>query len=103
MKTVIITIIFCFLFCSAQTQISFDTSAHFLAISSGKVLRLTKGVSFVGTGKEGQIKTSIKNNVAILGVSLSDTVSAAQFAGIFFDKIPRLKQGVAIWRYKPWN
>ncbi|MFH0758891.1 MAG: Sip1-related alpha-galactosidase [Bacteroidota bacterium] len=26
-----------------------------------------------------------------------------QVAGFFFDKVPGFKQGVEIWRYKPWN
>ena len=33
----------------------------------------------------------------------NNSVKGADFIGMFFDSIPQFKQGVAIWRYKPWN
>jgi hypothetical protein len=32
-----------------------------------------------------------------------ERIGADEFAGVFFDEIPSLKQGVTLWRYKPWN
>lgn len=88
---------------SSRSQISADHSNNILTISDGKVQRLSNGMPFVEAKTKGSINVSVKNNVALLSVKLSDTLDASRFAGVFFDNIPGLKQGIAIWRYKPWN
>ena len=83
---------------SAQAQIRFDTSKHLLDIRYDNNVRLINGVSIMESDKAGTIETSIKNNVALLSVALSDTIGATQFAGVFFNNIRDLKQGVTLWR-----
>ncbi len=103
MKKIIHVFVLSSIICSAQAQISFDTSKHVLDIQYANVVRLTNGVSVIESGNSATIRTSIKNNVALLSIAVSDTIGAKQFAGVFFNNIPSLKQGVTLWRYKPWN
>ena len=88
---------------SAKSQIAIDTSKHVLHIKFANVVRLTNGVALVETRPSATINTSMKNNVVLLSLSATNTIGAKQFAGVFFNNIPQLKQGVTIWRYKPWN
>lgn len=84
-------------------QVTCSTSNHFLTINDGKIKRVIDGAGFVDTEQKGNIETSIKNNVVILNLVLADTIGGKKFGGIFFSNIPQLKQGITIWRYKPWN
>ena len=45
------------------------------------------------------------NEVAILSIGFDKPVDwgADDYGGIFFDNQPEYKQGVCLWRYKPWN
>jgi hypothetical protein len=88
---------------TASAQISLTTEGHTLSIRTGKTKRLVKGVGLVQSAVSGRIQAAIKNGVALLRLSSPNAIGANQFAGIFFDNIPNLKQGVSIWRYKPWN
>ncbi|MFI5186922.1 MAG: Sip1-related alpha-galactosidase [Chitinophagales bacterium] len=103
MKHIVSIFILFGLFTSAYTQISSAVTSNGLNISAGKVQRLTNGTGFIEAKKAGHINISIKNDVALLSLDITDTIGARQFAGIFFNNIPQLKQGVTIWRYKPWN
>jgi len=51
------------------------------------------------------VKASDNENVVGFYMQANGNNSAKgnDFIGMFFDSIPRYKQGVAIWRYKPWN
>jgi raffinose synthase len=103
MRRLINGFILLFIISSSQAQISFEKSEMSLAIIDGKAQRLTGGIGIIGARQGGTIKTSIKNDVALLDLIVADTIGVNQFAGVFFNNIPQLKQGVTIWRYKPWN
>jgi len=102
MKFVISAFLIC-IFSSTNAQISIDTLVDGFSINENHIQRLTAASGYVGTRKDGRISISVKNNVALLSLSIADTVAADQFAGVFFNNIPGLNQGVIIWRYKPWN
>jgi len=50
-------------------------------------------------------QTSEKGNIIAFFLSPNDMHSSSgkDFLGVFFKDIPAYKQGVAMWRYKPWN
>src|SRR4051812_25940155 len=103
MRKLICGFMLLFMISSSEAQILLDTSKHELNISTGKIQRLTDGVGFIDNKQTGSIQAAIKNDVALLNLTITDTIGAKQNAGIFFDNIPQLKHGVTIWRYKPWN
>lgn len=92
-----------FIYLSAQAQVSFDSSNRSLNINFGNVQRISNGVGLIASKEAGRVNAIVKNGVAILSLSIGSTVGSNQFAGVFFNKIPQFKQGVVIWRYKPWN
>ena len=65
--------------------------------------RLTNG----NIGIEGNTGTAfyrLQNDVALLSVlPASQQIADTAAAGVFFNNIPQYKQGVILWRYKPWN
>ena len=66
-------------------------------LNGGKVLTNTSTTSFI-------INKKIENDVALFSLSGSSLqVADTSFAGLFFNQIPQYKQGITIWRYKPWN
>ncbi len=103
MKKIIGAIALISIAASSYSQLTFSRSKAALSINDGKVTRLINGVALVGSTAKGNINASIKNEVALLSLVLSDTINASQAAGVFFDNIPGLKQGITVWRYKPWN
>ena len=103
MRKIFCGVILLFISSSLTAQISFDRSNKSLSINTGKVQRLNSGIGLVGEKQAGSIRTSVKNDVALLSLVTTDAVDAKEFAGVFFGAIPELRQGVTIWRYKPWN
>lgn len=87
----------------AEAQLSIDTSQQGLRISFNKVQRIVNGVGLVQSKEPGRIKASVENGVAVLSLATNQVIGSKDFAGVFFDNIPQLKQGITIWRYKPWN
>ena len=43
---------------------------------------------------------NISDNIVLFSFSAKDTLSSAS---VLFDSIPGFRQGMTIWRYKPWN
>ncbi|MDQ0638460.1 raffinose synthase [Pedobacter sp. W3I1] len=92
-----------FLLCgTAKAQISIETSAAKLEVKFNKKVRLMSGVGLSGQHQQA-IKSYLKNDVLLLRLNINKALDTGQFSGVFFDNIPGLKQGVTIWRYKPWN
>ena len=54
---------------------------------------------------EAPISIDIVDDFAIISLSPNGNLpeNSKEFIGTFFDEIPNFKQGVTIWRYKPWN
>ncbi|MEO6454960.1 MAG: hypothetical protein ABIN97_12840, partial [Ginsengibacter sp.] len=102
MKYIRITFLF-LLSLPLQAQVSLVSLKQGLQINFNKVIRLANGVGLQSTATNVVVNSSIKNGVVILKLSPSVKIGASDFAGVFFDAIPHLKQGVTIWRYKPWN
>jgi hypothetical protein len=104
MKTVIVVVFAFFtITITVNAQITVDTSKSVLEIKTGGATRLLNGKGFSQAGKAASIQTLVKDDVALLNLRTSETIGATEFAGVFFNNIPNLKQGVTIWRYKPWN
>ena len=103
MKKRIFLIAYFFSIVSANAQVAIDSSKFNFDIKLNKTLRLTNASGFVGANKLGNIKTTVENEVVLLKLTSVVTIDSKEFAGIFFDNIPNLKQGVTLWRYKPWN
>lgn len=93
---------------------------HILAISqtlaineTGKTFALNWGGKERLTGGSGAIqheagqfpvRKTVRDGVALLTLLNNKTdVKSQNFAGVFFNNIPQLRQGVTLWRYKPWN
>ncbi len=52
-----------------------------------------------------EIRAEVSGDFVLLSM-LADTTAQPlpqQYIGCFFDSIPDMKQGITIWRYKPWN
>jgi hypothetical protein len=100
-------LLFVFIFLSftvrLTAQIIFDPGKEELKIKYNNVLRLTGGKGYTEAGTVIKVNTLVNNNVALLNLTPSGTIGPDQYAGIFFNDIPQLKQGITIWRYKPWN
>ena len=73
---------------SLTAQISFDISKKSLSINTGKVQRLNSGIGLVGEKQTGSIRTSVKNDVALLSLVTTDAVDAKEFAGVFLVPFP---------------
>jgi len=79
-----------------------------IEIKSDATIRISGGniITSIHVPREQiDIVSKIDGGVVLLSIQCKKPVtwSASDFAGIFFDKIPAYKQGVVLWRYKPWN
>jgi raffinose synthase len=90
-------------FSSSQAQVSFNRSGGSLTIYTGKMQRLTGGIGLIDGTQNQNIKTAIRNDVALFELNTPGASDTNGFAGVFFNNIPQLKHGITIWRYKPWN
>jgi raffinose synthase len=67
----------------------------------------TDGFRFVHSKKELELavrKSEIDNVLGFyLKADSGEMHDGNQFIGLFFKQIPEFRQGVQIWRYKPWN
>jgi raffinose synthase len=90
--------------CIAQrTDLRLDKDNR-LSVQWNKIERLSKGEALLQNNKKLPVKFRLVNDVAILWSPLTGTsMPANDYAGIFFDNLPNYKQGVVLWRYKPWN
>ena len=70
----------------SQRDTKFDFSEH--AIEATVIVKATDNDNVVGFYIQAKGNNSPKGT---------------DFTGLFFDSIPQFYQGVAIWRYKPWN
>ena len=57
------------------------------------------------TEKTPPIKAEIIGDFIALGLTSKGTpiIGPDEFYGTFFESIPAFKQGITLWRYKPWN
>lgn len=90
--------------CTAQkTSVRLDKSSR-LTIEWNKTERLSNGEALLQNNRKLPVKFRLANDVAIVWSPLINTsIPGNDYAGIFFDNLPNYKQGVALWRYKPWN
>lgn len=93
---------------TAAQQISVVRKGTAIEIESGDLARISGGTIVTNSPNSSEkfdIISKVDGGVALLSVQNKSPVSwsATDFAGIFFDKIPSYKQGVVLWRYKPWN
>jgi hypothetical protein len=89
---------------SAQT-VSFHEAGESFSVYWGGQERLRGGNGIVQNQNQSfATQKTIRNEVALLTLRTGNTqITGQEFAGIFFDNIPQLAQGLTIWRYKPWN
>lgn len=90
--------------CIAQkTDLRLDKDNR-LNIGWNKMERLSNGEALLQNSRKLPVKFRLVNDVAILWLPLTGiSIPANEYAGIFFDNLPNYKQGVTLWRYKPWN
>lgn len=71
------------------------------------VTRKTHHFDFLKGDKKATVIVKKSDNENVVGFYMqtngNNSTQGNDFIGMFFDSIPRYKQGVAIWRYKPWN
>jgi raffinose synthase len=103
MKKINLSIALLFLCCVTRAQVVIDSSQLNLKIKFNNIVRLLNANGIVSGTKAGTIKSSVKDGVTLLKLVWPGTIKPTEFAGIFFNNIPHLKQGVTMWRYKPWN
>ncbi|HTE23790.1 Sip1-related alpha-galactosidase [Flavitalea sp.] len=91
---------------------SYSYSQHTEVISASNKLilkwnkkeRLSGGIATIINHKDISVKYQLVNDVTLLWMAMPPApLKANEIAGIFFDEAPQYKQGVALWRYKPWN
>jgi raffinose synthase len=58
-----------------------------------------------GALSKADVSLVVDSNILVVSLSPngSEPEDAQSFVGSFFDEMPEFKQGVTIWRYKPWN
>ncbi len=87
----------------AQTATTLDSN-NILTVTWNNIPRLLNGIT---SSPNAKLKLAVRrsdNDVSLLYVLPNgQTIAPSEFAGIFFDDMPGYKQGVALWRYKPWN
>jgi hypothetical protein len=103
MKKIIGCLPFLLLCLTLKAQVSLDTAGNHFDIKYNDAPRLVQATGFVGPNKTGTIRDTIKDEVVLLKLALPGAIKSTEFAGMFFNEIPNLKQAVTIWRYKPWN
>ena len=123
----IVSFMFGYLTAVGQSKVSYKTTDIGLEIiykgnirfAGGKPLLQGKTMSLSGLSKKSntytfgfnesaELKTTLipeGDNIWGMKLSLADKEihDGKEFAGFFFDEIPGFKNGVEIWRYKPWN
>ena len=90
--------------CKAQETVVRLDKDNRLNIEWNKIERLSNGEALLQNGKKLSVKFRVVDDVAIVWSPIINTsIPGNDYAGIFFDNLPDYKQGVALWRYKPWN
>ncbi|MBC7745587.1 MAG: alpha-galactosidase [Flavobacterium sp.] len=103
MKKLTISItLFLLVFC-VKAQVSITVRKTGSDINFGKVIRLSSATPLTGKQQKGTIQSKIKNDVILMNLLMPGRMEPKEFAGVFFNEIPDLKQGLTLWRYKPWN
>ncbi len=103
MKELVAICISLFFAAQLKAQIVIDSAKDDLKITYGNTLRMSGGKGYIESGASAKINSAVNNNVVLLKLIPPETIGSKQYAGIFFNDIPLLKQGITIWRYKPWN
>ncbi|MEP7143748.1 MAG: Sip1-related alpha-galactosidase [Ferruginibacter sp.] len=86
-----------------KTTVTFGNQNSLTLRWNGKE-RLSHGAASLQGNPLNSVKHKVVNDVTLLWILLNhETVNSSDIAGIFFDDAPGYKQGVALWRYKPWN
>jgi raffinose synthase len=85
-----------------RTEVKPGTS-NSISINWNNKERLSNGLGLLQNGQSIPVRNRVTNDVTLLWTLPNKNIAATDFAGIFFDDIAEYKQGVAIWRYKPWN
>ncbi|MEJ7589189.1 MAG: Sip1-related alpha-galactosidase [Ferruginibacter sp.] len=87
----------------AQTVTTLDNN-NILNIKWHNIPRLLNGAAASPNTKLRLAVHRSANDVSLLYVLPNNqSIAPSEFAGVFFDDMPGYKQGVALWRYKPWN
>jgi raffinose synthase len=112
----------------AETEtISITTENNKLVISLNSIVKLKGGVpvfenagfipltisqrntkfDFSEDSKKATVIVKATDNDNVVGFYIQpngiNSAKGDDFTGLFFDSFPQFKQGVALWRYKPWN
>lgn len=88
---------------SQQTEIVTGQSNK-LTIKWNNIERLVNGDAVINNNQPKKSTHRVVNDVALISIlSKNENINDTAFAGIFFNDIPKYKQGVILWRYKPWN
>lgn len=103
MKTVFCSTLILFSCLMLKAQVSLDTAGHRFVIKYNDVQRLVNAAGFVGPNQTGTIKNTVTDGVVLFKLASPGAIKPTEFAGVFFNEIPNLKQALTIWRYKPWN
>src|SRR5688572_20618517 len=90
--------------CIGQAQrTEVKNEANKITLKWNNVERLSNGTASL-QHQNIQAKHQVVNDVALLWVlPANKTIGATDIAEVLFDDLPGYKQGVALWRYKPWN
>lgn len=102
-RSLLTIVSFVFSATSLNAQIALDTGTGALRISVNDTWRLLGGKGYTASGAAAKVYSSLDKEVLLLKIVSPGTIAPAEYAGIFFDNIPGMKQGLTIWRYKPWN
>jgi hypothetical protein len=87
----------------AQSIAVVNKDGKLIVKQNAKIL-LSGGIGLKeGSTEQLRVENVVKDNVALFTVQSAKNIGRSAFAGVFFDDIPKLKQGLTIWRYKPWN
>lgn len=90
--------------CGLAQTVTTLNDHNMLTIKWHNIPRLLNGAAASANAK---LKLAVRhsaNDVTLLYVlPEKQSIAPSEFAGVFFDDMPGYKQGVALWRYKPWN
>jgi hypothetical protein len=100
----VLALMLCVVNCMGQ-KIVLKNINKALLIEWNNKQRLLGGVGLIqNSSSASPIESSVMDDVALLSLKTNgDSIKSDGFAGVFFKNIPDLKQGITLWRYKPWN
>lgn len=77
------------------------------ALTTASLLRKGNAFEFTSAGKKIAVQFATSQYPNVVGIYVNSgnppAAQATDFTGFFFSQFPEYSQGVAFWRYKPWN